>query len=191
MNRHVRMFAGQWMAVAAAAGLAAVSGCETAPKNEGRAKSYRIESRLPDEAPELGSADLVVASDRAVEQIARTIGPRPSGEPTIIVMDRVENSTSDPTANFQIYLARIRANLNQSGARRNLAFVETRQKADAIKEREGVDPVEHARTRPQFALTGTFYDLPRGGTNYYLLTFQMMDLGNDLVVWEGTYEVKL
>ena len=190
MNRQAGWIAGRWMVAAAAMSVIAM-GCETAPKNEGRAKSYRIEARTPGEGPELGSADLVVASDRAVEQIARTIGPMPSGEPTIIVMDRVENATSDPTANFQIYLARIRASLNQSGARRNLAFVETRQKADAIKQREGVDPADHARTRPRFALTGTFYDMPRGVSNYYLLTFQMVDLGNDLVVWEGTYEVKL
>ena len=166
-------------------------GCETPPRNQGYSDSYRLDSRLPDEGPQLGSVDLVVATDRAVEQIAARIGPKPTGERTVIVMDRVENQTSDPTANFQIYLARIRASLNQSGATSNLVFVETRNRADAIKQREGVEPADHARTRPQFALAGIFHDMPRGYSNYYLLTFQLVDLGNDQLVWEQMYEVKL
>jgi len=167
------------------------TGCDATPKNQGAPKSHRIESRLPSEGTRLGSADLVVATDKAVTGIANVPAIRQDPGTTFIVMDRVENQTSDPSANFQIYLARIRALLNQSGARQNLAFVETRSKAEGVLAREGVPADQSARTRSKYALTGTFYDLPRGGTNYHLLTFQLMDLGNAQIVWEDSYEVKL
>jgi hypothetical protein len=170
--------------------VAGLSAC--AAHNEGRAKSYRIESRTPHEAPALGSADLVVATDRVTGEIANLPDIRATApNRTIIVMDRVDNRTSDPSANFQIYLARIRAMLNESGATRNLAFVETRARAEDIKRTEGISPAESARTRPRYALSGAFYDMPRGGTNYYLLTFQLVDLTNDIIALERSYEVKL
>jgi hypothetical protein len=162
-----------------------------APKNEGAPKSYRLESRLPEEGSALGSSNLVVATDKAVTGIAAVPQIKDVAGPTVIVMDRVDNQTSDPSANFQIYLARIRASLNQSGARQNLIFVESRAKAEGVLGREGVPAEQTARTKPRFALTGTFYDLPRGRTNYHLLTFQLMDLTSSIVVWEDSYEVKL
>ncbi|MEX2673711.1 MAG: hypothetical protein WD294_16545 [Phycisphaeraceae bacterium] len=166
-------------------------GCSTTPRDEGTPKSHRLESRLPSEGSQLGSGDLVVASQQAVAGIADVPEIKDAPERTIIVMDRVGNETSDRTANFQIYLARIRANLNQSGARHNLAFVETRSRAEQIKQREGIPAGEASRTRPNYALTGVFYDMPRGRTNYYLLTFQLVDLTDDIVIWEDSYEVKL
>jgi len=173
--------------------LAAVllAGCDATPKNEGEARSYRLETRDPGAGPNLGSADLVVASEKAVAGIADVPAIKQAGGKTIIVMDRVENQTSDPSANFQIYLARIRTYLNNSGAKKDLAFIETRTKAEAIKKREGIPTQDSARIRPEYALTGTFYDMPRARSNYYLLTFQLVDLTNDLIVWEDSYEVKL
>lgn len=160
------------------------------PSNEGFETQERIESRK-EVGPNLGSADLQAASDKAVASIARVPGIRTEGEKTVIVMDTVTNRTSDPSADFQIYLARIRASLNQSGQRQDLVFVETRHKAVQIKEREGYPTEATARTLPRYALTATFYDLPRGRTNYYLLTFQLVDLTNDIIAWEDSYEVKL
>jgi hypothetical protein len=160
--------------------------------DRGVEKSQRLESRSKGEGSALGSADLVVASDKATAGIAAVpeiASATAAGGRTVVVMDRVENKTSDPSANFQIYLARIRVSLNQSGASRHLVFVESRAKAEGIKDREGV--TESARIKPHFALTGTFYDLPRGRTNYHLLTFQLVDLTSDVVVWEDSYEVKL
>lgn len=163
----------------------------SAPQNRGAAKSYRIESRMPDEGGRPGSADLVVATEEAVEGIASVESIRKNEGKTVVVLDRVENRTSDPSARFQIYLARIRALLNQSGAKQDISFVETRNKAEEIKAREGVASERTGRLAPKYALSGTFYDLPRGGTNFYLLTFQLVDLRNDVIEWEGSYEVKL
>jgi len=160
------------------------------PTNEGFETEQRIESRKTGK-PVLGSADLQRATDMAIQSIANVPEIRGSEGRTVIVMDTVTNRTSDPSADFQIYLARIRAMLNQSGQQRDLAFVETRHKAEQIKAREGYPTDAAVRTLPRYALTAAFYDLPRGRTNYYLLTFQLVDLTDDIVTWEDSYEVKL
>ncbi|MHB1156836.1 MAG: hypothetical protein ACYC26_08355 [Phycisphaerales bacterium] len=164
-----------------------VVGCET---NKGMEKEERIDTRKAD-AGQLGSADLTVATEKAVEAIANVPAIHQAGDRVVIVMDQVTNQTSDASANFQIYLARIRALLNQSGQTKNLMFVETRVKSEQIKQREGYPAAATARTLPRYALTAAFYDLPRSRGNYYLLTFQLVDLTNDVIVWENSYEVKL
>lgn len=185
MSRHALR-----MLVAALAVTGAL-GCE-GPKNEGKAGSFRVESRLPSEGSALGSGNLTVATERAVEGIIHAAHFQPHADGgTVVVMDRVENLTSDPSADFQIYLARIRALLNQSGGHHGLLFVETRSKAEAIRRREGYPNEASFRQMPDYALTATFHDMPRGSTNYHLLTFQMVDLNDDVIVWEGHYEVKL
>lgn len=166
-----------------------VTGCS---ENQGIAKNQRIESRAEDQTRLLGSDNLVEATDAAVQQIAALpdLVKDESGR-TIIVLDKVENRTRDQSTDFQIHLARIRALLNQSGAKKQLAFVETRSKAESIRQREGIPDAATSRTRPRYALTATFSDLPRRGGVYYLLAFQLVDLTNDIIAWEGSYEVRL
>ncbi|MFA7236450.1 MAG: hypothetical protein WC058_06270 [Phycisphaeraceae bacterium] len=177
----------RYMVMLAVVGLLVV-GCET---NKGMEKEERIDTRKAD-GGQIGSADLTAATEKVVESIANVPAIHQAGERVVIVMDQVTNETlSDPSANFQIYLARIRALLNQSGQTKNLMFVETRVKSEQIKQREGYPAAATARTLPRYALTAAFYDLPRGRSNYYLLTFQLFDLTNDAIVWENSYEVKL
>lgn len=170
---------------------ATMVGCDTTPRNEGRKDTPRIDSRQAGEGTRLGSQDLTVASEKAVVGIANLPAIKSAEGRTVIVMDRVANRTSDPSQNFQIYLARIRALLNQSGAKHDLVFVETRTVAEDIKAREGIAAGPQNRTPPRYALAGTFYDLPRARTNYHLLTFQLVDLTSDEITWEDQYEVKL
>ena len=54
-----------------------------------------------------------------------------------------------------------------------------------------IGPAADTRKRPRYALTGTFYDMPRGTTNFYLLTFQLVDIASGELIWEKPYEVKL
>lgn len=188
-TRRIWMVGGLLTAVAASVGLAGCHG----PLNRGVPKSYRLESRLPIERANsrLGSADLTVATAEMVEDIVNTPRVRPKNGKRVIVMGRVTNRTSMPAEQFRIFLARIRVLLNQSGARKDLVFIADRQKAERIKTREGYPPEASARALPEYALTGTFYDMPRGRSNYYLLTFQLVDLSTDRIVWENMYEVKL
>lgn len=191
MNTHLHIKTTLALAVAAML-LGGLTACDTTPKNEGHPKDFRVESRLPSEGSSLGSGNLINATDAAVAGIANVPEIKQAGVRTVIVMDRVDTSKmSDPSANYDIFLARIRASLNQSGAAQDIVFVETRDKAEAIKLREGIPKDQSGRTRPRYALTGTFYDLPRGKTNYYFLSFVLMDLTNDVIAWEGSYEVKL
>ena len=159
-----------------------LSACDATPKNEGKSKSYREESRLPSEGSSLGSGNLINATDKAVAGIANVGEIKQAGVRTVIVMDRVDTSKkSDPSAD----------SLNQSGAAKDLVFVETRDKAEAIKLREGIPKDQSGRTRPRYALTATFYDMPRGRTNFYFLSFVLLDLTNDAIAWADSYEGKL
>lgn len=165
-----------------------VVGC--APKNEGVKREERIERRVG-EGGQLGSADLAAATDRMIASLARVPTIRDNDKRTVIVLDRVENQTSMPNKEYQIFLARLRSMMNQSGLREGIVFVEDRQKAERIKQREGYPAEASQRTMPEYAISATFYDMPRGPSNYYLLTFQLFDLSNDQLEWEDSYEVKL
>jgi len=158
---------------------------------ENRTEQIPAETRRPSEGLGLGSRDLLTATEQAVASIAQVEAIRRDDGRTPIVVDRVFNETSDASRDFQIFLARIRAMLNQSALNQDLVFVESRDKAEAILQREGYPPEQTARTVPDYALTATFNDLPRGRTNYYLLTFQLINLRNQQQLWEDFYEVKL
>ena len=181
-------------AVLALGATAAMVGCHSdGPRNEGLIKSRDVSSRDYSEGTQLGSLDLTTATQRAVVKMVERLNEiekKKKGK-IVIVLDRVENKTSDPSANFEIYLARMRAVMNQTGARHDVQFVAKNARAAAIRQREGLAKAGN-RNRPDYALTAAFYDLPRGQTNYHLLTFQLVDIDTGDIVWEPPqYEVKL
>ncbi len=143
---------------------------------------------------DLASKDLVSSTDDIVAQIASK--PEFQNPPyrINIVMDRVENKTTLPSRNYDIYLARVRAKLNESGARYNIGFVERRATVTAIRASEGLEPPPGSaggyKSKAEYALRGVFYDMPNVGANYYLLTFQIVDLNDGEIVYEGSYEAK-
>ena len=106
--------------------------------------------------------------------------------------------------NYQVFLARLRSELNASGARHGLEFVRERQYIEQQRDREygGKEPDSTAaayKSRADYVLTCEIYDLPSGGTNYYLLDYQLVqlraadtgpDVGPGAIVWENMYEVK-
>ncbi len=71
----------------------------------------------------LASKDLTAATDDMVRSIATKPEIRDSPYRVQIVMADVVNRTSMPARNFDIYLARIRALLNQTDSRYNIGFV--------------------------------------------------------------------
>ncbi len=166
----------------------ALSACGT--ENQGVEKQRRIERRVGEDR-NLGSADLAQATDAMVSSIAQVREIADSDGDVVIVMDTIQNRTSMPSQDYDIFLARLRALLNQSGVRQQLVFVETRNRAEQIKAREGYPVDQSSRNLPRYALTGVAYSMKRGASAYYLLTFQLVDLTNDIVTWEDRYEVKL
>jgi len=182
------------MPVTCLAALIAASGCQSNPprvENRGATTTAPLDKRLPSERG-LGSKDLVTATDEMVESIANH--PEFINAPyrVQIVMDQVVNRTTMPARDFDIYLARIRAHLNESGARYNLGFVLPKADIEHLRRKEGLDPAGSSdfASKADYVLRGVFYDAPSGGTNTYLLTFQIVDLHDAQITWEGSYEVK-
>ena len=177
-------------------------GCSSPARNRGRTPVKDLDRRDPSEHG-LASKDLTTATDAMVQSIAAHPDFRNAKHRTVVVMSRVRNRTSRPNKDFDIYLARIRVNLNRSGARRNIGFVESKSNVEAEREREGIgssggsefedpdaDPSGGYRSKARYVLKGVFFDAPSGGTNTYLLTFQLFRLSDGEIVWEDSYEVK-
>lgn len=180
---------------ASVAALSALVGCQSDPprvENRGATTTAPLDRRLPSER-DLGSKDLVTATDEMVQSIANH--PEFINAPyrVQIVMDQVVNRTTMPARDFDIYLARIRAHLNESGARYNIGFVLPKAEIEHLRRKEGLDPATSSdfASKADYVLRGVFYDAPTGrAANTYLLTFQIVDLHDAQITWEGSYEVK-
>ncbi|MCR9216223.1 MAG: hypothetical protein ACFHWZ_03105 [Phycisphaerales bacterium] len=170
----------------------ALSGCQnSAPADYGRTTTVPVDQRQSYERG-LASKDLTAATDDMVRSIATKPEIRDSPYRVQIVMADVVNRTSMPARNFDIYLARIRALLNQTDSRYNIGFVTEKSRVEQLRRSEGLDPAGGSSyaSKADYALQGEFYDLPNQGSNYYLLTFQIVDLNDGEIYWENSYEVK-
>ena len=144
-------------------------------------------------------------TDRMAQDIASRLDIANRENPPRIFVGLIENNTTMRAQNYQVFLARLRAELNSSGARHGLQFIRERQYIEQQREREygGKDPESTAaeyRSRAEYVLTCEIYDLPSGGTNYFLFDYQLVQLvneaesgpnvGSGAIVWENSYEVK-
>ena len=183
-------------------------GCNTPPRNEGWSGN-RVDPSA-DGVAEVGSTnlrsqDLVTATDKMAMDIATRLDIVKSSNRPRIVVGAIENRTSAPEQNYQIFLARLRAQLNSSGARKGIEFVRERSFVEDQRDREfgGKDATRTStayQSRADFMLVGEMFDMPSGGTNFYLMTFQLVqltniagsgtDVGAGAIVWENSYEVK-
>jgi hypothetical protein len=183
------------------------AGCASSPQNRGQS-GYRMDpthdapSEYGSQAPR--SQDLVSATDKMAQDIASRLDVTNRASPPRIFVGEIENNTVMRAQNYQVFLARLRSQLNASGARHGLEFVRERQYIESQRDREygGKDPAstsEAYESRADYVLTCEIYDLPSGGTNYYLFDYQLVqlrdaatgpDVGAGAIVWENSYEVK-
>jgi len=200
-------FVGFAAPIALSAALILCAGCESPPKNKG-SSGGRIDptSDASSEAnsTDLRSPDLVNSTDRMAGDIAQRLDNNNRQSPPVIVVGPMENSSSRPEQNYQIFLERLRAQLLAAGTRHGLKFVRERQFVEQARDIEygGKDPsatAEAYKSSADYMLTGKVSDLPSGGTNYYLVSFQLVQLrdaasgpavGSGFIVWENMYEVK-
>jgi hypothetical protein len=138
------------------------------------------------------------------EDIASRVDIANPESPPRIYVGEIQNETHLPYNDYQIFLTRLRAHLNSSGARHGLVFVREREFIERERAREyaGRDPEDTAaayRSIADYVLTAEIRDLPSGGTNYVLIDYQLVQLrdaasGPDVdagvIVWEHSYEVK-
>jgi hypothetical protein len=195
------------MTLALAAALV-LSACQSAPPANRGTSGTRMDPTR-DHASELGSTnlrstDLVNATDQMAQAIAARLDVVNAKSPPRIFVGKIENKTSGRNQNYQIFLARLRAQLNESGSRTGLEFVREREFIETQREREygNKQPDSTAgayKSRADYVLTCEIYDLPSGSTNYYLLDYQLVqlrdaatgpDTGSGAMIWEGHYEVK-
>ncbi len=183
------------------------AGCQSTPSNRG-SSGGRMDP-TSDASSEVGSrdlrsADLIAATDRMAEDIAQRLDITNRASPPRIFVGNIENRTRSPHQNYQVFLQRLRAQLNSSGARYGLVFIRERQFIEDTRDREFGNDREDStaaayRSSADYVLTCEVFDLPSRGTNYFLLDYQLVqlrdaasgpDLGAGVIVWENKYEVK-
>ena len=179
----------------------------TPPPNRGQS-GYRMDPThdAPSElrTGALRSQDLVTATDTMAQDIAARLDITDRQSPPRIFVGLIENKTSLPHQNYQVFLIRLRSQLLSSGARYGLEFIRERKYIEHQRQREygDRDPDSTAvayESRADYVLTCEVYDLPSGGTSYFLLDYQIVqlreaqsgpDVGSGAIVWENSYEVK-
>lgn len=185
---------------------ALLSACNSPPKNRGES-GYRMDPThdSPSEygSTQLRSQDLITATDNMARDIAQRLDITNQASPPRIVVGKIENKTRMPQQNYQVFLARLRAQLQSSGARTGLEFIAERARMEGARNSEygstSADSASTYASRADYMLTCEVFDLPSGGTNYYLLDYQLIqlrdaatgpDVGSGTIVWENSYEVK-
>src|SRR5205085_1652744 len=83
----------------------------------------------------LQSKDVVAASDKMAADLLADPNLNASRTQWTIVVDRVENNTSDPRANLDIFIRRLRTALFQQG-RGRVQLIENRAKLRELQSRE-------------------------------------------------------
>lgn len=153
----------------------------------------------------LQSKDVVNASDKMAMDLLTL--PEVNASPTqlTVVFTGMENQSSNPTVNYQIFLERVRVNVARQG-RGRLAIIDNRDRVANIQSREldsapqqpnfGQGGVPQGATgpggiQPEYALYGTVQDMPNRGTNYYLFTFNLSNMRTRQILWSNQYEVKV
>ena len=127
-----------------------------------------------------------------------------AASPPRVVVGEIENHSTWPERDYQVFLSRLRAQLQRSGASHGVEFVRERAYIERMRDREyaGRDPASTPgtyRSRADYVLTCVIRDFPSACTNYYLFDYQLVqlrdaktgpDYGAGAIVWENSYEVK-
>ena len=185
-----------------------LSGCSSTPSNRG-ASGGRMDPSSDSPAEygtlDLKSQDLVTATDQMARDIAQRLDVANRDNRPIIFVGQIENDTSRPEQEYQIFLNRLRAQLLASGSREKLDMRRERSFVEQQRSREfgGKDPDKTAaayQSSAEYVLTCIVQDMPTRGTNYYLLEYQLVQLvenastgpggGAGAIVWSNFYEVK-
>jgi hypothetical protein len=155
----------------------------------------------------LQSKDVIEASDKMAADLLALPELNASQHQWLIVVDRVDNQTSDPRANLDIFLNRLKTALFQKG-RGRVQLIENKAKLYELQSREletgsgerdtygqgsgnrsgGGGP---AGIQPDYSLYAKMTDLPNRKTDYYYTEFTLTDLRNRTLAWTNAYEVKV
>lgn len=154
----------------------------------------------------LQSKDVVASSDQMSMDLLAEPGINQSPTRVLIVVDRVENLTSENRYSLDIFIERLRVNLAKYGKGR-VQLIENRDKLRELQSRElegGGSSDKYGQTnsrgggspgpagiQPDFALYGRIMEMPNRATSYFLCEFTLTDLHSREQVWTNAYEVKV
>lgn len=168
-----------WTMLVVVAVLASLVGCRT----------YQSERPPVDQLDKrdrgLQSKDVVDASERMAQEL---LGLAELNQPTrqTVVVTNVENKTSNPYWNYDIFLRRLKGVIARNG-RDRIALIGNRENVQNLRNSEleggaddfgqggGQRPVQGS-IQPEWALQGTVSDLPNRGTNYYYFDFALTNI---------------
>ncbi|MFK7961037.1 MAG: hypothetical protein AB8G96_10980 [Phycisphaerales bacterium] len=188
--------------------LTVAAGCETAPRTYGSAGGRMDPANdAPSEwgSGGLRSTELVNWSDKMAADIAGRIDiVDPTNPPVIVVGEMVNRTSTLGPQNLDVFLVRTRGRLTSSGARHGLRFVRERgfvedARASEYGDRTAGSAPQDYTSLADYMLTGEIFDLPSGQTDFYLMSFQLVqlrdaasgpDVGRGVLIWEGQSEVK-
>jgi hypothetical protein len=175
------------------------SGCSDKPHSYGKERPPI--DQLDGRDKGLQSKDVVSASDLMAQSLLSD--PRLNGSKTqwVMVVDRVDANAVDARGDLEIFLRRLKVNLDRMGKGR-VTFVENRDKLRQLQSREldserdtfgqGSGPRPPAgRLQPDYGLYCRVTDLPNRGTNYYFFEFTVTDLQSGVQPWTDAYEVRV
>ena len=188
-----------WITTVALLTAPLLSGCSDKPHRMGRERPPIDE--LYGEDRGLQSKDVVSASDAMAQSLLSD--PRLNGSKTqwVMVVDRVETNAVDARGDLDIFLRRLKVNLDRFGKGR-VTFVENRDQLRKLQSREldserddfgqGSGPRPTAgRLQPDYGLYCRVTDLPNRGTSYYFFEFTVTDLVSGVQPWTDAYEVRV
>ena len=184
--------------LAVAVALLAV-GCSDKPHDYGRERPPVGELDSRDRG--LQSKDVIAATDQLAQDLLALPELNRSKDQWTVVVDRVENHTTDPGFNYDIFIERLRVNLAKYGHGR-VALIENKAKYHELQSREleqerddfgqgGAARPGQKGTQPDFSLWGRVDELSNRGTSYYQAEFHLTDLRSRIEVWTNAYEVKV
>jgi len=153
----------------------------------------------------LQSKDVVAASDKMAMDILSSI-PELNSSPYrwTVVVDRVENLTTDRRGNYDMFIERTKVKLAQLGHNR-VALIENRDKFRELQAKELEQPAGDQfgqggggrpapgpmGTQPDFALYAKIMEQQNRATSYFLCEFTLLNLRTREQVWINMYEVKV
>lgn len=190
----------KWHKMLMAMGLLVVAGCYSdRPHEYGQERPPVTDLDSRDRG--LQSKDVVDASDSLAMDLLAAPELNASRTQWTLVVTGVENRTTDPQFNYDIFIERLRVNLSRHGQGR-IRLIENRDRANDLRNREwegtrddfgqgGGGGAGAGSVQPQYALYGKMMELPNRGTSYYMCEFNVTNMRTREQVWSRAYEVKV
>jgi hypothetical protein len=153
----------------------------------------------------LQSKDVIAASDQMASDLLALPDLNASSTRWTIVVTGVENQTTDPRNNLNIFIERLRVKLGQLG-RGRVQLIENKAKLHQIQSEELETPPQPsdqygqtgggggggypAGIQPDFGLYARISELPNRNSSYFYCEFTLTNLHTREQVWTNGYEVK-